>query len=115
MSWFALAAPQAQDRRFPSRRLLATQCMSRAHDRENLGLGGRRVLVSRHWSGKTLAEHKADRSTVVRDTQLSAGMVAPEIEPLAASVRATDGLPRYVWTDEARPCQVRADDPGRDH
>ena len=29
-------------------------CSSKAHDRENLGLGGRRVLVSRQWSGKTL-------------------------------------------------------------
>jgi hypothetical protein len=27
-------------------------CRSKAHDRENLGLGGRRVLVSRQWSGK---------------------------------------------------------------
>ena len=27
-------------------------------------------------------------------------MVAPEIERLAASVRASDGLPRFVWTDE---------------
>jgi hypothetical protein len=52
---------------------------------------------------------------VVREALLSAGMVAPEIERLAASVRAPDGLPRYVWTDgEARPCQLRADDLGGD-
>jgi hypothetical protein len=37
---------------------------------------------------------------VVREALLSAGMVAPEIERLAATVRAPDGLPRYVWTDE---------------
>ena len=43
------------------------RCGSKAHDRENLGLGGRRVLVSRQWSGKTLAEHRADRATVVRE------------------------------------------------
>ena len=67
-----------------------------------LGLGGRRVLVSREWSGKTLSEHRADRAAVVREALLSAGMVAPEIERLAASVRASDGLPRYVWTD-SRP------------
>ena len=30
-------------------------CPSKAHTRECLGLGGRRVQVSRHWSGKTLA------------------------------------------------------------
>ncbi|HKH53934.1 MAG TPA: replication initiator [Propionibacteriaceae bacterium] len=31
---------------------------SKAHDREQLGVGGRRVLVSREWSGKTLSEHR---------------------------------------------------------
>ena len=41
-------------------------CKHKAHDRANLGLGGRRVLVSRKWSGKTLAGHKADRAAVVR-------------------------------------------------
>jgi len=38
-----------------------------AHDREHLGVGGRRVLVSRDWSGKTLAEHRADRAAAVRE------------------------------------------------
>ena len=41
-------------------------CKHKAHDREHLGLGGRRVLVSRKWTGKTLAGHKADRAAVVR-------------------------------------------------
>jgi hypothetical protein len=41
-------------------------CKHKAHDRANLGLGGRRVLVSRQWSGKTLTAHKADRAAVVR-------------------------------------------------
>jgi hypothetical protein len=27
-------------------------------------------------------------------------MVGPEIERLAATVTAADGLPRYVWTEE---------------
>ncbi|WP_150255115.1 replication initiator [Nocardiopsis deserti] len=36
-------------------------CRSKAHRREHLGYAGRRVLVSRKWSGKTLADHKADR------------------------------------------------------
>src|SRR5829696_5338530 len=80
--------------------LIPGRCWSKAHDRENLGLGGRRVLVSRDWSGKTLAEHRADRATVVREALLSAGVVAPETERLAASVLASDGLPRFVWTDE---------------
>jgi hypothetical protein len=36
-------------------------CRGKAHKRTHLGYGGRRVLVSRRWSGKTLAEHKQDR------------------------------------------------------
>jgi hypothetical protein len=74
-------------------------CPSKAHDREHLGLGGRRILVSRQWSGKTLSEHKADRATVVREALLAAGIVAPEIERMAASVTLPDGSPRFVWTD----------------
>jgi hypothetical protein len=74
-------------------------CSSKAHDRENLGLGGRRVLVSRQWSGKTLSRHRADRATVVREALAEAGIVAPEIERMAADVLAADGQPRFVWTD----------------
>ena len=79
--------------------LVAGRCAGKAHDRENLGLGGRRVLVSRQWSGKTLAEHRADRATVVREALQAAGMLAPEIERMAATVLATDGKPRFMWTD----------------
>ncbi|PRX92124.1 replication initiator [Allonocardiopsis opalescens] len=42
-------------------------CRSKAHRREHLGYAGRRVLVSRKWSGKTLADHKADRLAYVLD------------------------------------------------
>ena len=42
-------------------------CRSKAHRREYLGYAGRRVLVSRKWSGKTLADHKADRLAWVLD------------------------------------------------
>jgi hypothetical protein len=38
-------------------------CKGKAHRREYLGYAGRRVLVSRKWSGKTLADHRADRKT----------------------------------------------------
>ncbi|WP_204052725.1 replication initiator [Microbispora siamensis] len=37
------------------------RCKGRAHKPEHLGYGGRRVLVSRKWSNKTLAEHGQDR------------------------------------------------------
>ena len=36
-------------------------CKSKAHNPAYLGYAGRRVLVSRKWSGKTLADHRADR------------------------------------------------------
>jgi hypothetical protein len=36
-------------------------CKGKAHDTDHLGYAGRRVLVSRKWSGKTLADHRADR------------------------------------------------------
>ncbi|WP_160050665.1 replication initiator [Nocardiopsis sp. FR4] len=43
-------------------------CRSKAHRREHLGYAGRRALVSRKWSGKTLADHKADRLTWVLES-----------------------------------------------
>jgi hypothetical protein len=43
-------------------------CRSKAHKREHLGYAGRRILVSRKWSGKTLADHKHDRRAWVLAT-----------------------------------------------
>jgi len=83
-------------------------CLSKAHDRENLGLGGRRVLVSRQWSGKTLTQHRADRAAVVREALTEAGIVAPEIERMSADVLASDGKSRFVWTDTKPDPQVYA-------
>ncbi len=36
------------------------------HQRATLGFTGRRVLISRQWSGKTLADHRADNRAWVR-------------------------------------------------
>jgi hypothetical protein len=57
------------------------QCRGKAHRREHLGYAGRRVLVSRKWSGKTLADHRADR----RDWLL-----------VTLGIPATDPA-RYTW------------------
>ena len=73
------------------------QCPGRAHDPENLGCGGRRVLVSRKWTGKTLKGHKADRAAVVRQVLESAGVEVPDTTRMAADVRRDDGLPRFQW------------------
>lgn len=59
------------------------RCRSKAHQPEHLGYAGRRVLVSRKWSNKTLAEHKQDRRTWV-------------LEALGQPDEAADPH-RYVW------------------
>jgi hypothetical protein len=47
-------------------KLTPGRCRARVHQRATLGLGGRRVLISRQWSGKTLADHRADNHAWVR-------------------------------------------------
>jgi hypothetical protein len=56
-------------------------CKGKAHDADHLGYAGRRVLVSRKWSGKTLADHRADRKDWLLRT---------------LGVSATDPA-RYAW------------------
>ena len=56
-------------------------CKGKAHDADHLGYAGRRVLVSRKWSGKTLADHRADRKEWLLST---------------LGVSATDPA-RYAW------------------
>jgi len=61
--------------------LVPGMCASPAHDRENLGLGGRREVVA-----QVLA---------------AAGIEAPDADRLAADRTLPDGSPRFVWTDSA--------------
>ncbi|WP_342769282.1 replication initiator [Luteococcus japonicus] len=77
-------------------------CSHKAHDREMLGLGGRRVLVSRKWSGKTLQQHRADRQAVVQAVLEEAGFTTPEIDRLAADTQMDDGSRRFTWENEPR-------------
>jgi Replication initiator protein, pSAM2 len=56
-------------------------CKGKAHDPDHLGYAGRRVLVSRKWSGKTLADHRAARKEWLLKT---------------LGVSATDPA-RYAW------------------
>ena len=72
----------------PRKRPRPRPCKGKAHRREYLGYGGRRVLVSRKWSGKTLADHKADRKAWVLARLAEAGIpVNNPADPQAA----------YVW------------------
>lgn len=70
------------------RELTPGYCKGKAHRRQHLGYGGRRVLVSRKWSGKTLADHKADRTAWVLARLAEAGISATG--PAA-------GDRRYAW------------------
>ncbi|NUW43644.1 replication initiator [Nonomuraea rhodomycinica] len=63
--------------------MLPGRCRGKAHKPDHLGYAGRRVLVSRKWSNKTLAEHKQDRRTWV-------------LEALGQSDETPDPH-RYVW------------------
>jgi hypothetical protein len=58
------------------------RCKGRAHLRTTLGLPGRRVLVSRKWSGKTLADHRADGKRFVLDALAAIGVVKNEPQPV---------------------------------
>jgi hypothetical protein len=49
-------------------------CKGKAHKPEHLGIAGRRVLVSRKWSNKTLADHRAERGEFVRQLLQAAGI-----------------------------------------
>ena len=49
-------------------------CKGKAHRPEHLGIAGRRVLVSRKWSNKTLDDHHAERTTFVRQLLAQAGV-----------------------------------------
>jgi hypothetical protein len=82
-------------------------CKGKAHRREHLGYAGRRVLVSRKWSGKTLADHRGDRKA-----WLLAMLDLPAADPARytwerVTPRDDDHMPPgrrvlHVLTDRAR-------------
>jgi hypothetical protein len=54
--------------------LIPGRCKGKAHKPEHLGIAGRRVLVSRKWSNKTLDDHRAERAAFVRQLLQQAGI-----------------------------------------
>jgi hypothetical protein len=72
-------------------------CKGKVHRRDSLGFTGRRVLISRQWSGKTMADHRADNRDWVR-TVLSGALADNEVP-------VDGGTPRYAFQ------LVRPDDP----
>ena len=76
-------------------------CKGKAHRRQTLGFGGRRVLVSRKWSGKNLADHRADRRNYVLATLgavlTRTGDPGPGGTPQPVEVSAVEAAERYAW------------------
>ncbi|ADL43584.1 replication initiator [Micromonospora aurantiaca (nom. illeg.)] len=77
-------------------RLQAGRCKGKVHQRATLGIGGRRILVSRDWSGKTLADHRADARAWVRN------LLGITVGAADADAVDQDDPPAYAW-ELARP------------
>jgi hypothetical protein len=102
------------------------RCKGKAHRRDTLGLAGRRVLVSRRWSNKTLPDHKHDRAEFVRQTLAAVGIVKPDrshliitpVEPGDKNVPPRDHLimaavsQRITWRAEYTRALLAATPPG---
>ncbi len=102
------------------------RCKGKAHRRDTLGLPGRRVLVSRRWSNKTLPDHKHDRAEFVRQTLAAVGIVKPDrshliitpVEPGDKNVPPRDHLimaavsQRLSWRAEYTRALLAANPPG---
>ncbi|MDT3444275.1 replication initiation protein [Pseudofrankia sp. BMG5.37] len=88
------------------------RCKGKTHRRETLGFGGRRVLVSRKWSGKTLGDHKADRIDFVRAQLEALGHRPDGGSPAEQPVANSANAPRLAW-ELVRPGDQDA--PRREH
>ncbi|MFI9406254.1 replication initiator [Nocardia sp. NPDC052316] len=116
---YGIVPQGASDKTVPGR------CRGKAHRRDTLGLPGRRVLVSRRWSGKTLPDHKQDRVEFVRQLLADAGIIKPDtshfkvtpVEPGDKSRPLREHLimgaiaKRTTWRAELVRAQLAADLP----
>lgn len=73
--------------------LVPSRCTGKVHQHNTLGFTGRRVLISRQWSGKTLTDHRADRRTWVQ-TVLKGALAAEEQPGEAMASKYTFDLAR---------------------
>jgi len=76
--------------------LVPGRCSGKVHQRSTLGFTGRRVLISRQWSGKTLADHRADNRAWI-NTVLSGALSEDEAQGEA------DNDPQRYMFELARP------------
>ncbi|WP_117209494.1 replication initiator [Allorhizocola rhizosphaerae] len=68
--------------------LVPGRCTGKVHQERTLGFTGRRVLISRQWSGKTLADHRADQRDWIR-TVLSGALADDEQQSADTGSRYT--------------------------
>jgi hypothetical protein len=93
-------------------------CRSKAHQREHLGYAGRRILVSRKWTGKTLADHRYDRRAWVLETL---GITADPADQYDQGQKQGQGQAQGMSGDKTRdqwrwePAQPDDDIPTRQH
>ncbi|NLU77364.1 replication initiation protein [Micromonospora sp. HNM0581] len=73
------------------------RCKGKVHQRDTLGIGGRRILISRDWSGKTLSDHKHDVRAWVR-ALLGVSVGLEGVDDQGATVEPV----RHAW-ELARP------------
>jgi hypothetical protein len=77
------------------------RCNGKAHRHSTLGLPGRRVLVSRKWTGKTLPDHRADREEFVLQILADAGISKAARDPAkVVIIRCESGDRRIPPRDE---------------
>lgn len=73
--------------------LVPGHCRGRVHQRKSLGYTGRRCLVSRNWSGKTLTDHRLDGRDWFR--AVTAGLLDHEDQAEGEKSAAEKG--RYLY------------------
>jgi hypothetical protein len=81
-------------------------CRGKVHQLDTLGLGGRRVLVSRLWSGKTLADHRYDQQLWLRNLLQVARGIDDDIDPNTAdhiAAARAGGAPAPIAWERCRP------------
>jgi hypothetical protein len=91
-------------------------CRGKVHQPDTLGLGGRRVLVSRLWSGKTLADHRYDQQLWVRHLLAVARGIDDDIAPDTAekiTAARAGGAPAPIAWERVRPGDPDVPDIGR--
>jgi hypothetical protein len=76
--------------------LIPGACKGKAHRPEHCGYAGRRVLVSRKWSSKTLADHRADRKAWLVETL---GLEVPDPARYTWA-QVTPGDPDYLLPEQ---------------